>query len=127
MKILEIEWKHLDVGGKTCVRCSDTGESLQEAIEKLAKECKTIGWEIKFKETKLAEKDISESNAILFNGTPIEELLDEARASESHCNSCSELTGKSSSCRTLEFGGKTYGGIPAALIRQAAGKIIECC
>ena len=126
MKMLEIEWKHLDVGGKTCVRCSDTGESLQEAIEKLAEECKIAGWEIRFRETRLAEKDISQSNAILFNGTPIEELLHEAEASESHCNSCSALTGKPSSCRTIEFGGKTYGGIPASLIRQAAGKVIGC-
>lgn len=127
MKTLEIEWKHLDVEGKTCTRCSDTDDALQEAIGKLAEECKSLGWEIKFKETKLAAKDISESNVILFNGKSIEALLPEVRASESHCGTCSELTGKSTSCRTVEFGGNSYGGIPASLIRRAAGQIIHCC
>ena len=127
MKTLEIEWKHLDVEGKTCARCSDTGEALQEAIAKLAEECRPLGWDIKFKETTLAAKNISESNVILFNGKPIEALLPGARASESPCESCSEITGKSTSCRTVEFAGDTYGGIPASLIRQAAGHIIQCC
>ncbi len=107
--------------------CCGTSEALQEVIGKLAEECKPLGWEITFKETKLTAKNISESNVILFNGKPIEALLPEARASESHCESCSEITGKSTSCRTVEFGGNSYGGIPASLIRQAAGQIIHCC
>jgi hypothetical protein len=127
MKTLEIEWKHLDVEGKTCTRCSDTGEALQEVIGKLTEECKPLGWEIKFKETKLTAKNISELNVILFNGKPIEALLPKARAFESHCESCSEITGKSTSCRIVEFGGNSYGGIPASLIRQAACQITQCC
>ena len=63
MKTLEIEWKHLDVEGKTCARCSDTGEALQEVIGKLTEECNASGWEIKFKETKLTSKNISLSLA----------------------------------------------------------------
>lgn len=74
MKTLVIEWKHLDMGGKTCARCSGTGEALQKVIGKLIEECKQTGWEIKFKETKLTEKNISESNVILFNGKPIEAI-----------------------------------------------------
>ena len=126
MKTLEIEWKHFDVEGKICARCSDTGEALQAVIGKLTEECKQLGWEIKFKETKLTSKNISESNVILFNGKPIEALLPEARASESHCESCSEITGKSTSCRTVEFGGNSYGGIPASLIRQVVCQITQC-
>jgi hypothetical protein len=125
MKTLTIEWKHLDVEGKTCSRCSDTGEALQEVIGKLTEEYKLSGLQIKFKETKLTSKNILESNVILFNGKPIEALLPEARASESHCESCSEITGESSSCRTVEFGGKSYGGIPASLIRQAVCQITQ--
>lgn len=127
MKTLEIEWKHLDVEGKTCARCSDTGEVLKTVIVKLARECRPLGWEIKFKETRLGEDRVAESNVILLNGKPIEELLPEARASQSHCESCSELTGTPTSCRTVEFGGDTYEGIPASLIRRAAGQIIQCC
>ena len=127
MKTLEIEWKHLDVHGETCARCSQTGRALQEAIGKLAQECKPLGWKITFKETKLDTNDISQSNVILFNGKSLEALLPEARASESHCESCSKMTGKSTSCRTIEFAGGTYESIPASLIREAAGKIIQCC
>jgi hypothetical protein len=46
MKTLEIEWNHLDVEGKTCTRCSDTGEAFQEVIGKLTEECKSLSREI---------------------------------------------------------------------------------
>jgi hypothetical protein len=128
MKTLEIEWKHLDKEGNTCIRCTDTGEALEQVIGKLVQECMPCGWNIRFKQTKLTEKDISESNIILFNGKPIEEVLPTAAASESHCQSCCEFTGNSStSCRTVEFEGKIYEGIPSTLIRQTACEIAQCC
>lgn len=128
MKTLEIEWRHLEKDGYTCVRCSDTGQALSEVVSKLASECKSSGLEIKYKETKLTEKDISESNLILFNGEPIESVIPEANASQSHCESCCEITGKSTtSCRTLEISGKSYEGIPESIIRQAVCEIAQCC
>lgn len=128
MNRLEIEWKHLDKSGNTCIRCSDTGEALQNVIEKLAVECEPCGWDVKFKETKLSESEIPESNIILFNGKAIEDILPEAKASESHCQSCCEFTGDSStSCRTVEFDGNTYEEIPSSLIRQAVCVIAQCC
>jgi len=128
MKTLEIEWKHLDVEGRTCSRCSDTGEAIQDVVEKLSKECEPFGWTLKFKETKLPEQKIKESNEVLFNGTPLEEILTEAKASNSFCDSCSKLLGKpTDSCRTLEYDGNTYEGIPSSIIRQAACKITQCC
>ena len=128
MNTLEIEWKHLDKLGNTCIRCSDTEQALQEAIGKLAEECKPCEWDIQFKEKKLSERDIPESNIILFNGKAIEDILPEAKASESHCQSCCEFTGNSStSCRTIELGGNSYEGIPSKLIRQAACEITQCC
>lgn len=128
MKTLEIEWRHLEKDGYTCIRCSDTGQALNEVVSKLAVECKPHGWEIKYKETKLSEKDITESNIILFNGAPIETVIPEAKISESHCESCCEITGDSTtSCRTLEIRDKTYEGIPASIIRQAVCEIAQCC
>jgi len=125
---LEIEWKHLDIDGKTCVRCSDTGEAIQEVVERLSEECKPFGWTIEFKETKLTEEGIQESNAILFNGKPLEAILPGAKTSSSYCSSCSKLLGKpTNSCRTLEYDGSTYEGIPSSLIRQAACKMTQCC
>lgn len=128
MKTLEIEWRHLEKDGYTCIRCSDTGEALNEVISKIADECRPHGWDIIFKETKLTEKDVSESNLILFNGEPIESVLPEAKASESSCKSCSELISEpSTSCRTLELEGKSYEGIPSSIIRQAVCQITKCC
>ena len=109
MKTLEIEWKHLDKEGNTCIRCSDTGKALHKVVAELAEECRPHGWDIKFKETKLTDKEILESNIILLNGKPIEKILPNAFAGESDCQSCCKSTGSSStSCRTIEFDGKTY-------------------
>ena len=128
MKTLEIEWRHLDKDGNTCIRCSDTGDALNDVVGRLAEECKPCGWDIKFRETKLSEKEISESNIILFNGKPIEQILPEAKTSESHCESCCKFTDiPSTSCRTVEFGGTSYEGIPSSLIRQAVCEITQCC
>lgn len=35
---LTIEWRHLDVDGATCVRCSETGKTLQDVTEDLTQE-----------------------------------------------------------------------------------------
>ena len=128
MKTLKIEWRHLDKEGNTCIRCSDTGETLQKVVAELAEECKPYGWDIKFIETKLTVKEISESNIILINDKPIEKILPNAAVGESHCQSCCELTGNSStSCRTIEFERKAYESIPSYLIRQAVCTITQCC
>lgn len=127
MKQLKIEWRHLDKEGNTCARCSDTGTALEEVMASLSEECKPSGWEITFKETKLTGKDIAESNMILFNGVPIENVLPNTRASESHCPSCCEFTGVPTSCRTVEYESRPYEAIPASLIRQAACTIMQCC
>jgi hypothetical protein len=128
MKILEIEWKHYDKEGNTCARCSDTGLVLQKIVAELVQQCRPCGWDIKFKVTKLTEKEISQSNIILLNGKPIEEILGNAVAGESHCPTCSELTGNESTCcRTIKVNGKSYESIPSDLIRQAVCKIMQCC
>ena len=128
MKTLEIEWKHLEMDGNTCIRCSDTGKTLQQIVAGLAKQCRPSGWDIKFKETKLTQDKISESNMILLNGKPLEEILPNAAAGESLCQSCCKLTGLSSvCCRTVEFNGKSYEAIPAELIRRAVCAVAKCC
>jgi len=120
MRELTIEWRHYDKEGATCVRCSATGQSLDEVVAALREELAPRGIRIAFTETKLTEEQIPESNLILFNGIPLEELLAGANFSENACPSCSCLTGTESSCRTVEFEGKFYEEIPADLIRRAA-------
>jgi len=128
MKKLEIEWRHLDIDGDTCERCSETGETLKIVVDQLAEECRPSGWEIVFRETALTQNELPESNMILINGTPIEDILPQAQVSESHCQSCCDCTGKEDIfCRTVEYDGRTYEAIPLSLIREAVCRAAGCC
>lgn len=124
MKELIIEWRHYDKDGATCERCASTGKSVREVVSELTAELSVKGINVVFTETKLPEELMAQSNLILFNGTPIEDLLSEASASENSCESCSCLTGTDTSCRTVEFSGETHEEIPADLIRAATYKAI---
>ena len=128
MNTLDIEWQHIEESGNTCIRCADTGETLEDAITKLAMECKPCGWDIHFKETRLSVDQIKQSNSILFNGKAIEDILPKAKVAENHCQSCCEFTGDAETyCRTLEVEGTIHEAIPAALIRQAICEVAQCC
>jgi len=131
MKTLTIEWRHLDIEkdgvASTCARCADTGEELADVVESLARECGAKGVEISFKETKLPPSEVAQSNLVLFNGVPIEEILPGAFASKNECQSCCELIGEQTYCRTVEYGGRTYETLPAPLIREATCAVAQCC
>lgn len=124
MQELSIEWRHYDKEGATCDRCAATGSSVREVVAELSKELADKGIAVIFTEKKLPEELMAQSNMILFNGVPLETVLENAAADENHCPSCSCLTGSETSCRTVEYDGKSYEEIPAELIRKAAYKVI---
>src|SRR5690349_14728984 len=99
MKTLNIEWKHLEAGGKTCDRCGDTGQALKQVVKRLTSCCPGPGLKVSLKETRLGRRRLRESNEILFNGRPLEELLPNTNVGQSDCPSCGELTGEEASCR----------------------------
>jgi len=119
MNELRIEWRHYAKDGATCERCSRTGTTLSELLNELAEELKTKGVTVTFTETLLPEEAMPLSNLVLLNDVPLEDVLEDARASENPCQSCSCLTGKDTSCRTVEHEGVVYEEIPASLIRKA--------
>lgn len=123
MKTLKIEWKHLDVQGETCNRCYDTGETLVQEIKRLNRALQPKGITVEYTETKLDDDQIPQSNSILFNGVPIEDILD-IKVSNNYCDSCSALVGSETFCRTITFDGNEYEDIPAKAIRQAAFKVL---
>jgi hypothetical protein len=127
VKTLTIEWKHLDKEGATCMRCRDTGKTLAQVVGELGRECEGKGVRIVFRETLLGASGFRESNQILFNGIPLEELLPGAAAGENACASCCDLLGQETSCRTIEHEGKIYEAIPERLIRAAACRAVGCC
>lgn len=123
MKTLKIEWKHLDVAGETCNRCYDTGENLAQEVKRLNRALQAKGIEVVLVETKLDDAQVSNSNSILFNGVPIEEILN-IQVSENYCDSCSTLLGTKTYCRTVTYDGNEYEDVPAKAIRQAAYKVL---
>jgi hypothetical protein len=125
MKVLTIEWRHYGKEGATCDRCAATGTSVREVVSELSDELAGRGVTVTLTETILPEGLMAQSNMILFNGVPLEAILDNSAAHENPCPSCSCLTGSETSCRTIEYEGKTYEKIPAELIRKAVNKVIE--
>jgi len=123
MKKLYIEWRHLDLDKGTCLRCSKTGKTIKQVISDLKKELKDV--KINFIETKLSEKQIQQSNIILINGKPIENILSEAEVGKNYCQSCSCLTGNENYCRTIQYNDKVYDEIPEELIRMAFLKTLK--
>jgi len=119
MNELRVEWRHYEKEGATCERCSSTGTTLSELLNELTGELMAKGITVTFVETLLTEEEMAQSNLILLNGIPLEDVLDDARTDENSCPSCSCLTGKDNSCRTVEHEGVVYEDIPADLIRKA--------
>jgi hypothetical protein len=126
MKKLTIEWKHLARDGRTCDRCSDTGDSVREAVNHLNQHCSPKGVKIEFRETRLPASRIKESNAILLNGVPLEKVLKDTKAGQNRCGSCSDLLETETQCRTVSHGDETLEAIPAKLILQAACRVLDC-
>lgn len=124
MKTIKIEWKHLDVEGETCNRCYDTGENLNAEVRRLNRNLELKGIKVEWIETKFDGTQISESNTILFNGIPIEDII-EIEVSENYCESCTDLLGTETYCRTVIYEGNEYEDIPAKAIRQAAMKMLD--
>lgn len=125
MKKLLIEWKHFDKEGNTCKRCSNTRTSLQTALSELKEELERKGISVLLKETRLSENEIKESNSVLFNGIPIEDLLDDTKAVETQCNSCCELVGSSVNCRALDCHGQIAEEISVELIKKAVNNLLK--
>jgi len=127
LQSLLIEWRHLDKDGNTCARCADTGTALDAVVKQLAGECRPRGMDIRFKETRLDEGRIAESNSVFINGRPIDEILPGANTGMNHCESCCAFTGRDMQCRTLTIGGQLWEAIPESLLREAVCWVAECC
>jgi len=102
------------------VRCSGTGNNLADTIKELQDEFDPKGIKIEFKETRLPENRMLESNEIIIDGVLLEKLIFNADASENNCSSCADLTGNTDChCRIITQEKETFEEIPIKLIRQA--------
>jgi hypothetical protein len=118
MKPMQILWKRLVKGGKTCTRCGDTGRELEAAVTKLAAALRPLGIEPVLRTQEIDEAAFkvrsSESNRVWIAGKPIEEWLGADVGMSRCCSVCGD-----SDCRTLEVGGRTYETIPEEQFTKA--------
>lgn len=122
---LTVEWRHIGENvDTTCVRCAATGHTLAGVVDAIRPMLSARRIRVKVVEMVLPPERIVESNTILFNGTPIEDLLDEAEVEMTPCVSCSCITGTDTECRAIVCGDETHEAIPADLIRKAALKAV---
>lgn len=133
-KIINFEWRHLDLNSSTCSRCSETGKNIQEVILELKDEFKD-DLDVSYIEVKLDKTRLKESNLVLINGIEIEKILDEMTASENDCPSCGDLLQEQACCRTLiEKDGTVHEEISKEILSKAAHAILlkgdekeSCC
>lgn len=118
---LVLEWRHYAKEGQTCERCNDTGANLTTVVADYAQQ----GITITVQEVLLPYERIHESNLVLINGTPLEELLAGGAAGESSCSSCSCLSGQATSCRTVQYDGVVHEELTEALLKAGIERWLE--
>ena len=118
LQSLDIEWKHLDVGGETCDRCSETIQGIRNIVKELKQDGILSGIKVTIRETLLPAGRIEESNQVLINGRLIEQILPVTIAS-TDCPSCACLTNEPSCCRAVVVEENVYEAIPESVIRSA--------
>ena len=125
MKRLDIEWRYLDADGNTCLRCGETGRTLDSVVADLKRELAPRGVEVTFTEVPLGPDRLAESNAVLFNGVLVETVLPDLEVTYTACQSCCGMVGKPVECRAVKYRGKVYDEVPESAIREAALKTVE--
>ncbi len=123
---LVVEWRHIgkDVGN-TCERCEETGRAVLAAVEQIRPILEEEGIGVRFVETVLPNEAVAESNGILFNGVPLEDLIEGMEVTSTPCCSCACITGQDdAACRAVEYEGERYEAIPPELIARAALKAL---
>lgn len=117
-KTITIIWQRLISDGSTCPRCGSTEENLDKAVLELKDRLKLYGIRIILEKRELTlkefKKDSIQSNSILFEGIPLEELVSATVGQSKCCDVCG-----SAECRTVETKDNLYETIPIDLIVRA--------
>ncbi|KDE55453.1 DUF2703 domain-containing protein [Methanoculleus sp. MH98A] len=130
-KELVIEWKHTDrVVEKTPEEFEETGMTLAAVLAEIRMLLEMEGVGVRVVETVLPDDAAAESECLLFNGIPVEKLLEGVEVTATacacaSCESCETCGEEEAECRTLRYNGEEYEAIPPELIGRAAAKALE--
>lgn len=123
---LVVEWRHIgkDIEN-TCERCGATGRAVVDVVEQIRPILEGEGITVRVVETVLENEAIADSNSILFNGVPLEDLIEGMKVTSTPCASCACITGEDDvECRAIEYNGERYESIPPELIARAVLKAL---
>lgn len=120
-KELVIEWNKIE---KTPGAFEETGMALPAVLAEIKMLLELEGVSVQ-----LIER-VAESESLLFNGIPIEDLLEGVEVTATSCScasceSCETCGEEEAECRTLRYNGEEYEAIPPELIGRAAVKALE--
>ncbi|WP_305066538.1 DUF2703 domain-containing protein, partial [Methanoculleus sp.] len=123
---LVVEWWHIGSDIEhTCELCSETGKAMRETADRIRAALEDAGITVKFVENVLPHDAIADSNTILFNGVPLENLIEGMEVTSTPCASCACITGQDDvECRAVDYGGERYESIPPELIARAVLKAL---
>ncbi|OPZ45064.1 MAG: hypothetical protein BWY93_00031 [Euryarchaeota archaeon ADurb.BinA087] len=122
---LHIEWRHLDLGQSFCGHCSDTGVNLWEVITTLGQEHLLDGVELELENIILPPEQFEESNVVLINGVPVEEIVG-TEVPFPGCTDCRDLDEEPCHVHRAPPGRENiFKAIPVALLRAAILKSLE--
>jgi hypothetical protein len=88
-------------------------------VERVDPVLKEQGIAVELKEHRVGEDNKDQSNFVTVNGKDIMELLNERSDIFTFCQSCTELSGKPSECRTFIYRHRAYESIPEEMLEEA--------
>ncbi len=122
-KKVKIDFLYLDL--ESCEPCHGSEGNLEDALNEISTLLETTGAEVDLNKFHVTSYDQAlqlgfvSSPTIRVNG---QDLAFEVR--ESHCSSCSEISGIDTFCRVWDFEGREYKAAPKALIVEAVLKAV---
>jgi hypothetical protein len=124
-KELVIEWQHAERAvEKTREEFEETGMPLSGVLAEIRMLLEMEGVGVRVIER------VGEPESLLFNGIPVEQLLEGVEVTATacacaSCESCETCGEEEAECRTLRYNGEEYEAIPPELIGRAAAKALE--
>jgi hypothetical protein len=104
---IRIEWFRLMVGGKTCPRCTQTENEIEQSFLTIKNLAELLNIKITLEKHELSEdtffKNPSDSNMILINKRPIEKILGGEVGASKCCDVCGDRD-----CRTLILNNSSF-------------------
>lgn len=125
-KKIIVEYLYLDL--KTCDRCIETDNVLDEVMLTLTPALKLAGCEVEYRKIEMETAELAEhyrflsSPTIRVNGQDICKSV-----AENSCGCCSDISGTDVDCRVFEYNGESYEVPPKEMLAEAILNAVFGC